>query len=173
MNTDTDDFTAKLHRLEALIHQAERLPDPAARAHAHEVVRALLDLHAAGLERLLDHVAEAGAAGAAILDACAADDVTSGLLLLHDLHPLDLEDRVRQALERVGPSLGSHGGVELLGVDDGVVRLRLDGGCGCGSSAAAVRKVVEEALLARAPDVVAVEIEGAPAASGRVALPVL
>ena len=36
----------------------------------------------------------AGEAGAAVLDACARDDVVGGLLLLHGLHPLDLEARV-------------------------------------------------------------------------------
>jgi Fe-S cluster biogenesis protein NfuA len=169
VSTDANEFDAKLRRLEGLVQQAERLPDPAARAHVRDIARALLELHATGLERLLDHVAGAGEAGGAILDACAADDVVSGLLLLHGLHPLAVEDRVRQAIERVR-------GVELLAVDDGVVRLRLGGNCGCASSAAAMRQAVEEAIFAHAPDVIAVEIEGLeapPAASGRVALPLV
>ena len=72
-----------------------------------------------------------------------------GLLLLHGLHPLDLEARVRQALDKVRPYLRSHGGnVELLGVDEGVVRLRLEGSChGCPSSAATMRQTIEEAIL--------------------------
>ena len=104
----------------------------------------------------------AGEAGAAILDACARDDVVGGLLLLHGLHPLDLEARVRQALEQVRPYLRSHGGnVELLGVGDGVVRLRLEGSChGCPSSAVTMKQTIEEAILAKAPDVTAVEVEG-------------
>lgn len=173
---DASDFPAKLARLERLIQQAEHMPDPAARAQTRELIRALLDLHATGLERLLEHVADAGDAGAAVLDRCAGDDAVSGLLLLHDLHPLPLEDRVRQALERLRPLLESHGAsVELLEVGAGGVRLRVEGSCGCASSAGAVRQAVEEALTALAPDAVAVEIEGSdePAASGRVALPLL
>jgi Fe-S cluster biogenesis protein NfuA len=169
VNTDGG-FDAKLRRLEGLVQQAERLPDPATRAHVRDIVQAVLDLHATGLERLLDHVAGAGEAGDVILGACAADEVVSGLLLLHGLHPLAVEDRVRQALERVR-------GVELLAVDDGVVRLRLEGSCdGCASSAAAMRQAVEEAIFAHAPDVTAVEIEGlgvTPTANGRVALPLV
>jgi Fe-S cluster biogenesis protein NfuA len=174
-HTPDPDFTSKLQRLEALVQQAERLPDPAARSQARELVQALLDLHGVGLARLLEHVAAAGAAGAAILDGCAADEVVSGLLLLHGLHPLGLEERARQAVEQLRPLLGSHGGTaELLGVEDGVVRLRVEAGCGCGSSAAAVRRAVEEAISATAPDALAVEIEGlGEAAEGRVALPML
>jgi Fe-S cluster biogenesis protein NfuA len=169
VSTDANEFDAKLQRLEGLVQQAERLPDPATRAHVRDIVQALLDLHATGLERLLGHVAGAGEAGDSILDACAADEVVCGLLLLHGLHPLAVEDRVREALERVR-------GVELLAVDDGVVRLRLEGNCGCASSAAAMRQAVEEAIFAHAPDVTAVEIEGpgvTPTANGRVALPLV
>ena len=80
------------------------------------------------------------------------------------------------------PYLRSHGGnVELLGVADGVVRLRLEGNCdGCPSSAATMTQTIEEAILAKAPDVAVVEVEGledgppAPAdARGLVALPVV
>jgi len=173
---DTTDFQSKLARLELLIQQAERLP-ASAREQTREIIQTLLDLHATGLERLLDHVADAGEVSGAIFDACATDDVVSGLLLLHGLHPLCLEDRVRQAIESVQPLLQSHGGnVELIEVEEGVVRVRLEGSCDCASSVAMLRQAVEEALIARAPDAVAVEIEGtesAHEASDRVALPVL
>ena len=44
--------------------------------------------------------------------------------------PCRVEERVREALDEVRPYLESHGGdVELLGVEDGVVRLRLQGSC--------------------------------------------
>ncbi len=58
----------------------------------------------------------------------------------------------------------SHGGnVELLGVtDQGAVRLRLEGSCqGCPSSRVTLRYAVQEAIYAAAPDVTAIETEGA------------
>ena len=168
---DAGEFQAKLRRLESLIQQAERLPDPAARTHARDLVQALLGLHAAGLERLMDHIADAGDAGDAIFAACAADEVTSGLLLLHGLHPLELEERVRRALEQVAPALRGHGTVEYVGEYDGVVRLRFDG-----DGNATLRKAIEDAVAAHAPDVSGVEIEGLEPAtdeSGRIALPLL
>jgi Fe-S cluster biogenesis protein NfuA len=183
--TDTFDaraFQAELQHLDALLREVDRFADPAAQSHTREIVRAVLALHGAGLGRLLAHLEDAGEAGRKALGACAADPVVGGLLLLHELHPLDVEERVRQALESVRPFLRSHGGnVELLGVSDGVVRLRLEGNChSCPSSAVTMRQTVEEAIAARAPDVTAVEVEGlvegVPAGAdgpGRVALPVL
>jgi Fe-S cluster biogenesis protein NfuA len=104
--------------------------------------------------------------------------VVGGLFLLHGLHPLGVEDRVRQALEGVRPYLRSHGGnVELLGVSDGVVRLRLNGSChSCPSSAVTMQQTIEEAIYGKAPEVTAVEVEGAPEAEdgrARMALPLV
>ena len=100
----------------------------------------------------------------------------------HGLHPLGVEERVRQALDGVRPFLRTHGGnVELLDVRDGVVYLRLEGSCdGCPSSAATMEQTIKEAIFGRAPEVTAVEVEGlaeapTPADDGlaRLALPVL
>lgn len=150
------EFHARLQRLEALLHEVEHWTDPAAQERLREIVQAILDLHRAGLERMFDRL------DAAILNECAGDEVVAGMLLLHGLHPLGLEARVRQALEEVRPALRSHGGdVELLEVSDGIVRLRLEGNChGCPSSAATMRQTVEEAIFGKAPDVLAVEVEG-------------
>ena len=82
--------------------------------------------------------------------------------MLHDLHPDDVTVRVQAALDKVRPYLGSHaGGVTFTGVDEGVVHLRLEGSCdGCPSSAMTVQNAIEDAILAAAPDVLAVEVEG-------------
>jgi Fe-S cluster biogenesis protein NfuA len=159
---EAKEFRAELQRLDSLVQGVERFTDPGAQTQTRALVRALLDLHGAGLARLLDHLAEAGEAGRAVLDACARDDVVGGLLLLHGLHPLDVEARVRQALDEVRPYLRSHGGnVELLDVSDGVVRLRLQGSChSCPSSAVTMKQTVEEAILGKAPEVTVVQVEG-------------
>jgi nitrite reductase/ring-hydroxylating ferredoxin subunit len=58
--------------------------------------------------------------------------------------------------------LQTHGGnVELLGVDDGVVRLRLAGNCkGCPSSEMTLKLAIEEAILNAAPDVSFIQVGG-------------
>ncbi len=157
---------------------------PKVRAQTKEIIQGILDLHGAGLEKILEHLAGTGDAGLIVIDSLAQDDLVGSLLLLYGLHPLDLETRVRQALEKARPGLHSHGGnVELLGVDGGVVRLRMQGSCnGCPSSAVTLKSTIEEAIYEKAPDVVAIELEEAaanvpeiPALAGRArfALPLL
>ena len=176
------DFQTELQRIEALLGEVERFPDPAAQTHMRALVRAVLDLHGAGLERILTHLDAAGDAGRTVLDTCASDHVVCGLLLLHGLHPLTVEERVREALDDVRPYLNSHGGnVELVGVSEGIVRLRLDGSChSCPSSAVTMQQTIEEAILGKAPEVTAVEVEGLVEAvpektngEARVALPLV
>lgn len=177
---DDNDFPRRIQRLETLIREVEGFKDPAARERTREIVPTLLDLHGLGLEKILDQVAATGDAGLALIDGLARDELVGSLLLLYGLHPLDVEARVRQALDGVGPYLRSHGGsVELVGVRDGVARLRLHGSCdGCPSSAVTMKQTIEEAIYGKAPEVTAVEVEGmaetAPAnRRGLVALPVL
>lgn len=144
-------------RAERRLGELESLPDPAAREAALGAVQAVLELHGEGLRRILDRL---GAAQAGLL---AGDDLVGHLLVLHGLHPAPLEERVRAALDGVRPYLGSHGGdVELAGVEDGVVRLRLRGSCeGCPASAMTLKLAIEDAVLRAAPDVERVEAEGA------------
>ena len=98
-----------------------------------------------------------------MLEAALEDDLVSGVFLLHSLHPEDLETRVSRGLESVRPYLRSHGGdCELLGVQNGVVRLRLHGSCGsCPSSSATLKTKVEEALYQMAPDLREIVVEQA------------
>lgn len=149
-------------RIEELVGKVETLADPNARATIRELVQSLIELHGSGIERMLEVIVDANDAGLPLIDELAGDDIVESLLLLHGLHPLDLETRVIQALEKVRPYLQSHGGnVELLAVDDGVVRLRLEGSChGCASSALTLKLAIEEAIYDAAPDVSALEVEG-------------
>jgi Fe-S cluster biogenesis protein NfuA/nitrite reductase/ring-hydroxylating ferredoxin subunit len=157
---DTD-ARERVGRVEALLDRLDALPDAAARDTATEAVEALLELYGEGLARLVGHVAERddGRLAAAV----AGDELVSHLLLLHGLHPVPLEARVRGALDEVRPYLASHGGgVELLGVEEGVVRLRMEGSCdGCPSSAATLTLAIEDAVQKAAPDVVGIEADGA------------
>jgi Fe-S cluster biogenesis protein NfuA len=152
----------RIEQIETLIEDLEACADPAALAHARAIVQAVLDFHGAALSRLLSHVAAAGTPGRAILDRLARDVDVSSLLLLHGLHPDELEVRVARALEQVRPQLRAHGGdVALLDLDQGIVRLRMQGTChGCPSSALTLKNAIEQAIYNAAPDVTAIEVEG-------------
>lgn len=155
------EFQQRVQRVEELINEIETRADPDMRAKAVELVQALMDFHGAGLGRMMDIIAEAGRPGYSLFDDFARDGLVGSLLLLYGLHPLELETRIRQALDKVRPSLASHGGdVELVGIDEGVVRLRMLGSCnGCPSSAMTLKLSVEEAIHEAAPDAVAIEVE--------------
>jgi Fe-S cluster biogenesis protein NfuA len=136
-------------RIEALMGELAAA-SPAVQGKAEELVRLLMQLYGAGLDRILTVVDDAGQAAAGpIFASLAADDLVASLMILHDLHPLDLETRVARALDHVRPYLGSHGGdVKLLSVEEGVVLLRLEGSCqGCPSSKKGSRKPRRKSLV--------------------------
>jgi len=75
------------------------------------------------------------------------------LLAMYDLAPVDERIQVEEALDAVRPYVESHGGqLELLGVEDGVVRVRMSGSCdGCAASEMTLRRGIEESLRERYP----------------------
>jgi Fe-S cluster biogenesis protein NfuA len=130
-------------RVEGLLDEAD--------GQTLEVVTALVQLYGEGLARMM-----AVADGAR--EAFAQDQLVSHLLLLHDLHPVPLDERVRGAIEAAG------GAAELLAIEGGVVRLRAKAGscAACASSAGTKRQAIEEAIATAAPDVERVEFWDAP-----------
>lgn len=154
-------------RVQRLLDELASAGDPAIVDRAEELVRALMDLYGAGLARVVELVA--GSGDTALRDALSSDGLVGALLVLHDLHPQDVEERVRGALDEVRPYLGSHaGGVELLGIDDeSVVHLRLEGTCdGCPSSTVTVKDAIERAIGDAAPEVTGVHVEGLAGSDG-------
>src|SRR4051794_13713376 len=127
-----------------------------------ELVGTVLELYGAGLERILGVLADAGEPALPIRDALLDDGIVASLLLIHGLYPIPLEERVVQALDSVRPFLASHGGnVELISVEEGIARLRLQGSCdGCPSSAATLEHALKEAIEEAAPDLLGLEVEG-------------
>ena len=170
---DDNQARERVARVDTLLEELETLPDPLARQTATEVVEALLDLYGEGLARLVGYVAERD--DGELARALAGDELVAHLLLLHGLHPVPLAARVQQALDEVRPYLDSHGGdVELLGVDEGVVRLRLEGSCsGCPSSAVTLKLAIEDAIHKAAPDVERIEADGAVEPPVGVPLPIV
>jgi Fe-S cluster biogenesis protein NfuA/nitrite reductase/ring-hydroxylating ferredoxin subunit len=144
-------------RIDALLDELGHSAVAGTMERVEELVHAVMSLYGAGLDRIVETLDDD------TVRRLADDEVVGNLLVLHDLHPDDVDTRVQRALEQVRPYLGSHaGGVSLSGVDErGVVHLRLEGSCdGCPSSALTVKSAIEDAILVAAPDVVAVEAEG-------------
>ena len=162
------DFERRMATVDELVTRLEAAADPATRAASQELVGTLMEMHGAALERMLAIIGRNGSAGATIVDQLTRDELVASVLLLYDLHPVDLETRVRTALARTRPYLESHGGnVELVGIDaGGAVRLRMQGSCrGCPSSAVTLKLAIEQAIYEAAPDVagIVVDAEAPPA----------
>ena len=119
-------------RIEELIRKLESSADPDSLATARELVQSLMELYGAGLDRITE-VAQKSAAGREILDELGRDELVGNLLAANGLHPLDLDTRVRRAVEKLG--------------------------AGCGSSAGSLKSAVEEAMYEAAPDLVHLAIE--------------
>jgi Fe-S cluster biogenesis protein NfuA/nitrite reductase/ring-hydroxylating ferredoxin subunit len=157
------DIRAIGERIETLLDAAGS-GGAVARERAEELVRLVTDLYGAGIEQILDLVHEAGRLDKEMLDRLVDSELISSLLLIHGLHPYDLGERVERALDQVRPYLGSHGGdVELIGIADDVVTLRLLGSCdGCPSSSVTLELAVKDAIEAAAPEIAGIEVEAAP-----------
>ena len=139
------DWQAAGDRIDALI-AASAAGGVAARERAEELVRLVVDLYGAGLDRMLQLLHEQGQLTDEALDALAGDDLVASLLLVHGLHPYSVETRIAKALEGYD--------VELLGVDDdGTVRL--SGAKSCGTAD------VREHIEAVAPEVTDIVFEPA------------
>ncbi|MGH7437577.1 MAG: hypothetical protein ACRENE_18015 [Polyangiaceae bacterium] len=147
--------------VESLIEGLRRSTDPRTLATVQELVRALLDLHAAGLARVMEIAGEGGreaGRGAALRDALAADPSVAALLLLHGLHPVPLVERARKAVEKAALAgwqveVEAHEGrldVSMKRVGDR--RRAVDAG--------RARALVEQALEQVAPDAEEVLVTG-------------
>ncbi len=140
-------------RLEELLGEIETLPEPT-RARVFELLDAVDAIHRMALGRLGE------ALDAAALERLRADPAVKWLL---DAYGVGLDERAaaEAALDSIRPYIHSHGGnVEVLGVDGGVVRLRLAGSCaGCTASAITLREGVEQALRDGFPGFAGLDVE--------------
>ena len=70
-----------------------------------------------------------------------------------------MKDRVEKVINRIRPAVQMDGGdIELIGVENGWVKLRLVGSCsGCPSSMMTLKMGIERAIRAEVPEITGVE----------------
>lgn len=173
-NDEKRDVDAALRHLEELIEKLDQLDDPAGRGPARELVEVILDLHGVALARLMSVVASADG-GSTILARLAEDDRVRPLLLLHGLHPEDLETRVRRAAERLTPYLGVQGlRLEVAQIANGTARLRVlpsDGATVELSLLLTLPVDIERAIIDAAPDLDGVVVDDRAVLARAAAMP--
>jgi Fe-S cluster biogenesis protein NfuA len=175
--------TADADRPEALLERVQELQEALDSAGAspppellEELTSSVVQMYGAGLERIFAVLHDAGEPGQRIAAGLAEDPLLATLLLIHDLHPVPLADRVQEALDSVRPYMESHGGnVELLSLEDGVARIHLRGSCSdCSASSVTLELAIKQALEEAAPDLAGLQVEGvAPQTMNGTSLPML
>ncbi len=141
-----------LDRLEELLTDVEGL-DEQVRDRVFELLDGVDAVHRLAITRLADNLGEQ-------LRPLRRQDVAVDWLFEAYGVGVDDVEAASAALEPVRPYLHEHGGeVEVLGVEHGVVRVRLLGSCsGCTSAAETLRHGVEEALRENLPGFVAMDV---------------
>ena len=163
------DAQATGERVEALVAELRARAGAQAGDVAEELVGCLVELYGAGLTAIVAALRSDPDGGPRLLAALAADPLVEGLLLVHDLHPLDADARIRRALDRLQPRLGGDT-AEYLGLDErGVARVRVTSGghghghgCGCDGGSTAgptAAEAVTEAMTEAAPEIAGVAVE--------------
>jgi Fe-S cluster biogenesis protein NfuA len=147
-------------RIEQLLDELASTADARSYQRAEELLRLVTDLYGAGLGRVLDIVGERAPD---VVGDLVHDELVGSLLLVHELHPDSLAQRVEGALAQVRPLLARHqGDVELVDIDPAAaaVRVRLLGSCdGCPSSSITLTSAVERAILEAAPEIVIIDVD--------------
>lgn len=149
-----------LDRMEELLADVEQL-DEDVRDRVFELLDGVDAVHRLAIRRL------AGAVPDRLDELRRADPAVDWLFQAYGVGVDDVE-AASAALEQVRPYVHGHGGdVEVLAVDQGVVRVRLSGACsGCTSAAQTLRYGVEQALRENLPGFVSMQVapdDGAPA----------
>ncbi len=139
-------FQERIGRIETLVQQLEAVSDPAVKAAVKELIASVMDLNAAGFERVVEVAARYGDAGSRLMEGLIRDEAVSSLLILYDLHPQDFETRVRGAVKNLE-------GVKLVSIDEGRVVLRME-------PHARSEPVIRQAVYTAAPDLADLTIEG-------------
>jgi hypothetical protein len=157
------DLQAVGDRIESLLEEVRSSTEGRVWLRVEELVRLLTELYGAGLARVMDLAGDNGQ----LRRRLAADSLVGSLLLLHDLHPDGLDQRVTRALGSVEGTLkkgGAQARLTHLDANTGHVEVTVTvPGGGCGSTADALRQVVTDVLTAAAPDAdVSVRVDSDP-----------
>lgn len=143
--------------VERLLAEAEAACGPTAWPRVEALVTSLVELYGEGLGRILEH-ARAAARSSTDLDAqLAGDEVVASLLLLHDLHPVALDRRIERALERLHEEVPHASSLAVVGVADGVVKLRAVDA----TATPPTSHVVARAIEREAPELAGIQVDGA------------
>ncbi len=154
-----EEFLNNARRLEELVKEFEVLPYPQVQEKVFELLQSIDTLHRAGLTRLVELLQAEGQGE--IFGQVTQDPVVQTLFQLYDLASLEPHEYVVMALEDLREFITSLGCmVEFMGVEQGVVHLRLSGECQTNPEIeASLRESIETSLRKSFPGFHSIQIE--------------
>lgn len=150
-----------------LLAEAEAACGPSAWPRVEALITSLVELYGEGLGRILEHARTSARSSEELDERLAGDEVVSSLLLLHDLHPVALDRRIERALERLHEEVPHAAPLAVVGVADGVVKLRATDS----KATPPTSHVVARAIEREAPELAGIQVDGAPPARSDGLLP--
>lgn len=147
-------------RIEKLLDEVRAAAGPVTWQRVEELVQRIVGLYGEGLVRVLRHAGDAGALSPELQARLGEDEVVSSLLLLHGIHPLPPEERVRRALDALRRSPAG-ADVLLIGIENGAPRVRIaSSGTFAPSTQQSLEQAIRRVIAEAAPDLDDAIIEG-------------
>lgn len=154
MRLDDESVRQQVSRVEELLAELETQQGSPGGVAGMTAVQALVDVYGEALARIVERIE---GKDPELVVGMADDELVSHLLLVHELHPIDVKTRATNALQTVRESLGSTKvSLELLEIGGGGITVGMSGG---GCSAEAVKAEVEEAMRMAVPEIEQVEVQ--------------
>jgi hypothetical protein len=144
--------------IQRLIDETRAAVGPNAWPRVEALIGELIDLYGVAIDRVLRIAHEIGGDTTMLDERLSRDRVVAGLLCVHDLHPVPLEERVRSVVATGSAEGLEPGALEVVSIHEGVVTVR-----GRGSHAtpsAPVARLAARAIANVAPEVVDVRVLG-------------
>ena len=159
---DEDKLVRESAEIEHLLEDLHALVAEPVWQRIQELLGRVVRLYGQGLAHALLDARAAGADPDALAAVVSADQLLASLLVLHGLHPHELERRIATALEAVRVELGAgEDDLAVAELTDDTVVVRARPGVGGGAmSPQLVESVVRRALECAAPELAAIHVEG-------------
>jgi hypothetical protein len=160
-----EEFSERMERVSQRIVSLAAQPDDPAACAAADLLRTVSELHAAGLQRMLALINAGGDVYRPLCERFAQDDLIRSLLLLHDLHPIDLKTRLAETVGNLRPVVESYGGrVSIAAImrDSVTIRLEIPETTGP-SPVGMLQELLRQAIVVVAPDAGEIRFDDRPA----------
>jgi hypothetical protein len=152
------DLAERGARIERLLDDLQTVAGPVAWPRVERLVSALVDLYGSGITRMLACARDTARSSEELEERLTGDELVSGLLLLHGVHPVGLERRVAKALDKVRRDHPNAAELTFVGLESELVVVRItDERPGAQPPSVGV---LARAIEAEAPEVTGLRIEG-------------